>query len=161
MVKIFITFINISLVILLLSLVSWFEKKDIEIQDVNRKHMSDIRKLKNIPAINKSINKYVRPALKVWPKSDEKADLKLIRFFDKHALEYDFIVNKYLYHDSIAHYLEIEYSIPRSNKKALYDFLQTKFHGGFIQFLNFNVKDKKLEGTLQVIQPFTGDNNAS
>ena len=161
MLKFFIVFINIALVILLLSLTTWFEKRDIEIQNINSKHLRDIAKLRNIPKINNAIEKYVKPELKVWPKSDERADLKLIQFFDRYAIPYHFVVNKYLYKDTIAHYLEIDYSIDRNKKKELLHFLQTQFKGGFIQFRSFDLDKEKLKGTIQLIQPFTGENNAS
>ena len=154
MIKIVIIFINLALSILLLSLISWFETKEREIENVNRKHKSDIQKLKKIPAINKAIEEKVRPALKIQPNTPEEADLKLIKFFDRYAEEYAFEVNQYTYSDSIAHYLDITYNLERSEKQLLNEFMQMKFQSGFIQFKKFQLKDTKLSGEIQLVQPF-------
>lgn len=155
MLKIVFIFVNLAISVLLLSLISWFEVKEDEIKSINSKHKRDIQKLKKIPALNASIEKYVRPALKIQPKSPQEADLKLIQFFDAYMQEYDFVVNKYVYHDNIAHYLEIDYTLLRSDRKNLNDFMKTSFKSGFIQFKEFEVKGTTLHGTIQLVQPYT------
>lgn len=158
MVKIVIIFLNLALSILFLSLISWFEAKESEIKNVNRKHKSDIRKLKKIPAINEAIEEKVRPALKIQPKSVEEADLKLIKFFDKYAEGYNFEINQYTYSDNIAHYLDITYTLDRNEKKLLNEFMQMQFQSGFIQFKKFQLKKMKLVGEIQLVQPFASAN---
>ncbi len=155
MLKVTIIFLNLALSVLLLSLITWLEAKESEIKSINSKHKRDIQKLKKIPSLNASIKKYVSPALKIQPKSAEGADLKLIRFFDAYSEEYDFKIDKYTYSDDIAHYLDIAYSIPRSDKKVLNDFMKTPFKSGFIQFKEFKLKGTTLSGEMQLVQPYT------
>jgi hypothetical protein len=155
MLKLILILLNLSLAVLFLSLISWFETKEIEIQAINKKHKQDIQALQKIPDINKAIIKYVRPTLKIQPKSAEEADLRLIQFYDHFADQYNFKVKKYIFSDTLAHYIDIEYDLKRNDKKQLLHFMQTAFKSGFIEFQSFNVNKDKLRGALQVIQPFT------
>ncbi len=155
MLKITLIFVNMAISVLLLSLISWFEVKEAEIRSINSKHKRDIQKLKKIPSLNAAIEKYVRPALKIQPKNAQEADLKLIRFFDEYAKKYDFKVDKYMYSDDIAHYLDITYSLQRSEKKNLNNFMKTFFKSGFIQFKEFQAKGETLDGKIQLVQPYT------
>ncbi len=159
MIKIIIICINFFISILLVSLISWFETKKDEINFINSKHLRDIEKLKKIPYINQVIEKNLRPTLKVLPKTSEEADLKLIKFFDKHSDKYNFSVDKYIYHDHVAHYLEIKYSIDRDEHKALYNFMHLKFLGGFIKFHKFDVKKSTFTGQILLIQPYSEEDN--
>ena len=158
MLKIVLIFFNLASSVLLLSLISWFELKENEIRSVNSKHKRDIQKLKKIPSLNAAIEKYVRPALKIQPKSAEEADLKLIKFFDAYAQGYNFKVNRYVYSDNIAHYLDISYSLQRADMANLNDFMKSSFESGFIQFKEFKVAGEQLIGEIQLVQPYKNPN---
>lgn len=155
MLKIILIFVNLAISVLLLSLISWFKVKENQIKPVTFSYETDIEKLKNIPELNAFIEKYVRPALKIQPKTSEEADLKLINFFNTYAKRYDFVIEKYVSSDKIAHYLQINYRLQRSDKKNLNQFMGNSFKSGFIQFKKFEVKGTTLYGTIQLVQPYT------
>jgi len=154
MIRLITIFIITSITILLYSLTSWFENQKMHIDEFNNKYIRDIKKLEQIPSLNLTLQKKVIPRLYRIPKSVDKADQKLIRFFDKYSQKYNFTVSKYLYQTGTTRRLEIKYTIPRSNKKELKDFLKLKLEDGFVKFESFNVIQDELKGNIILIQPF-------
>ncbi len=154
MMKITLIAINIALAIFLYFLNTWYEQEDIQIQKINKKYVTNTRKLKEIEKIDKWLSAKVKQNLTIIPKDSQNADLKLIAFFDTYAKKYTFQVEKFIYNDERAHFLNIKYSLPRENYKYLVQFMQQKYKGGYKILQNFAVDKATLQGELILVQPY-------
>jgi len=158
MMKISIIAANIVLAIFLYFLTLWYEQQDIQIQQINKKYRSDIRKLKEVKRIDDWLKKNVKQNLKKIPNSSEIADIQLIHFFDTHAKEYSFQVEKFIYKDEKAHFLNIKYAISRDNYKSLLKFMKQEYKGGYLFIKSFNIEKAMVKGELIVVQPYPSKN---
>jgi len=156
--KISIIAANKALAIFLYFLTLWYEQQDIQIQQINKKYRSDIRKLKEVKKVDDWLNKNVKQNLKKIPNSSEIADIQLINFFDTHAKEYSFQVEKFIYKDEKAHFLNIKYVISRDNYKSLLKFMQQEYKGGYLFIKSFNIEEAIVKGELVVVQPYPSKN---
>ena len=154
MIKISFIVINVILAIFLYFLNIWYEQQDIKIQKINKKYISDTRKLKEIKKIDNWLNENVKHNLIKIPKNSENADINLIHFFDVHAKEYNFQVEKFIYKDEMAHFLNIKYSISRENYNNLLKFMRQEYKGGYLFIKSFKVEKAILNGELIVVQPY-------
>ena len=146
--------INVILAIFLYFLNIWYEQQDIKIQKINKKYISDTRKLKEIKKIDNWLNENVKYNLIKIPKNSENADIKLIHFFDVHAKEYSFQVEKFIYKDEMAHFLNIKYSISRENYNNLLKFMRQEYKGGYLFIKSLKMEKAILKGELIVVQPY-------
>ena len=158
MIKISFIVINVVLAIFLYFLNIWYEQQDIKIQKINEKYISDTRELQEIKKIDNWLNENVKQNLITIPKNTEEADIKLIHFFDTHAKEYSFQVEKFIYKDEMAHFLNIKYSISRGNYNNLLKFLKQEYKSGYLFIKSFNIEKTKLNGELIVVQPYPSKN---
>lgn len=159
MIKISFIAINVVLAIFLYFLNIWYGQEDIKIQNINKKYVRDTRKLQEIKKIDKWLHENVKQNLRTIPKSSEIADMKLIRFFDTHAKEYSFQVEKFIYKDETAHFLNIKYSISRDNYKRLLKFMNQEYKGGYLFIKSFNLEKAIVKGELIVVQPYPSKKN--
>jgi len=146
--------VNTVLAIFLYFLSIWYEQQDIQIQQINKKYISDTRKLKEVKKIDDWLNENVKSTLMQIPKSAQTADIDLIHFFDTYAKEYSFQVEKFVYKDETAHFLDIKYSISRDNYNKLLKFMKQKYQGGYLFIKSFTIEKTLLNGELTVVQPY-------
>jgi len=147
--------------VLMIALVSWFETEEQKVEAINQQHLQEIKRLQKISKINKWLDKVVKPSLAKTPSDANRSDEPIVQFFDQYADEFHFQVQKYIYKDENTHNLNIEFELLRDEKKALEKLMTLKYKRGFLQFNHFKVRDEKVLGELQIVQPFYGDNNAS
>jgi len=154
MIRITILIINIVLTFFLYFLNQWFSSQEIKISNINQKYIKNTRKLREIKKIDTWLAKKVKSKLLHTPNSIEVTDLRLIEFFDRFATNYNFKVKKFIYHDKNAHYLSINYTIPRNNYVKLVDFMKLHYQGGYKVIDNFILNTTTLQGELILVQPF-------
>ncbi len=154
MIKITLIIINIVLTLFLYFLNQWFSTEEIKINNINQRYIKNTRKLQEIKKIDRWLVKKVKSKLLHTPNSIEVADLRLIEFFDRFATNYNFKVKKFIYHDKYAHYLSINYTIPRNNYIKLVDFMRLHYQDGYKVIDNFVLNKTTLQGELILVQPF-------
>jgi len=159
--KITIATLGFIFAILLFALSSWFQAEELTVKSINREHLKEIKKLRKISKINSWLDKVVKPSLAATPTDANASDAPIVEFFDEYASDFHFQVEKYIYNDENTHNLNIEFLISRDEKKILEHLMQLKYKKGFLQFNNFQVRDKDIKGELQIVQPFYGESNAS
>ena len=147
--------------VLMIALVSWFETEEQKVEAINQQHLQEIKRLQKISKINIWLDKVVKPSLAKTPSDANRSDEPIVAFFDQYAPEFHFQVQKYIYEDKNTHNLDIKFELLRDEKEALTKLMTLKYKRGFLQFNNFRVKDEKVLGELQIVQPFYGDINAS
>ncbi len=152
--KIILISANIILVIFLYFLNIWYEDEDVKIRQINKSYTENIRKLDKLAKINRWISENVKQNFIPFPDSAQNADLKLISFFDTYATKYSFQVQKFIYKDKYAHFLNIKYTLPRSNYTKLVQFMKQKYKSGYKMLQSFNVDKDTLQGELIIIQPY-------
>ena len=157
---IFIT-INLVFIVLLLSLIDWFEKEEFKVKSINKQYTENIKKMEKVSQINKWVYDDIFPIIKRKQNASQNSDENLITFFDDNADKYNFIVDKYIYSDSLSKNIDLSYSINIDDKEKLTNFINIKYKSGFLQFRELKMDKKSLSGTLQVIQPHDGKINAS
>ena len=160
-VKIAIATFGFVVAILMFALASWFEIEEIKVKSINRQHLQEIKKLRKISKINSWLDKVVKPSLSATPTDANASDKPIVNFFDEYSYEFNFEVEKYIYNDENTHNLNIKFSISRNEQERLEDLMKLKYKKGFLQFNDFEVKDKLVKGELQIVQPFYGESNAS
>lgn len=161
MIKIVAITLSFVLSVLMLSLTTWFENESLKIQEINKQHKQEIQKLREIAKINLWLDKVVKPSLEKVPTNIASTDDSLVNFFDEYSQAYNFRVSKYIYKDENSRNLDIKFNILRNAKKELKNLMTLKYNKGFLRFNNFDLKDKKIMGEIEVVQPFYGDMNAS
>ena len=154
MIKIILIIVNIILILFLYFLNEWYKKEDSKIITINKKYVANTRKLKEIGKIDKWLVQRVKHNLVQIPLDSEVADLRLIHFFDKYAKTYSFSVEKFIYNDEHARFLNIQYSFSRKNYTKLVNFMKLQYKSGYKIINHFQLDKSTLEGELIVIQPF-------
>ncbi len=154
MIKIILIIANVILMLFLYFLNQWYENEDSKIIAINKKYITNTRKLKEIEQIDKWLAEKVKPNLVQIPSNSEVADLHLIHFFDKYANNYNFSVEKFIYNDEYARFLNIKFSFSRKNYTKLVNFMKLQYKGGYKIIDHFKLDKNILEGELIVIQPF-------
>lgn len=152
--KITLIAINIILAIFLYFLNIWYKQADIQIQKISKKYVINTRKLKKIEKIDKWFSTKIKQNLIIAPKDSQKADLNLINFFDNYSKDYTFEIEKFIYNDEYAHFLDVKYTLPRENYEYLIQFMQQKYKNGYIMLKNFMLDKDMLKGELILIQPY-------
>ncbi len=161
MIKIALITAGFVLSVLLVAATQWFETETQKVERINKEHLAEIKRLKKIAQINKWLDKVVKPSLDALPQSEAQSESSLVAFYDKYAKEMNFKVSKYIYSDTNSHNLDIFFEIKRNDKRALEKLMTLKYKSGFLRFKNFTLKDDIVNGTLQLVQPFYGEENAS
>jgi len=159
--RIAIATVGFVVAILMFALATWFEQEEIKVQSINRQHLQEIKKLRKISKINGWLDKVVKPSLSATPTDANASDEPIVNFFDEYANEFNFQVDKYIYNDENTHNLNIKFSISRNELEKLEDLMKLKYKKGFLQFNDFQLKEKLIKGELQIVQPFYGESNAS
>jgi hypothetical protein len=154
MIRLIFLFIILTITILLYTLTDWFSTQKFLIDKINYKYKQDIKKLKQIPSLNQTIKLKVLPHIHKIPKNEQIADLILIDFFDTHAKNYNLFISKYIYTSNTTRCMQLKFSISRSDKILLSNFLKLKINEGFIKFQYFKVKKEIFEGEILLVQPF-------
>jgi len=154
MIKIIFSTTNVILAIFLYFLNIWYEQQNLKIEKLNREYNSEIKKIKEIKQINSWLRQNVKQDLKKIPKSAEDADANLIHFFDMYAKTYSFKVDKFIYEDNKAHYINLQYQIPRDNYKILSQFINQEYPNGYFFLKSFTIDNAVLQGELVVMQPY-------
>ncbi|HIP54520.1 MAG TPA: hypothetical protein EYH11_03525 [Sulfurimonas autotrophica] len=154
MIKIIFTTVSVILAISFYFLKIWYEEQNLEIEKLNREYTSGIKKIKEIHKINSWLRQNVQKNLKKIPKSAEDADERLIQFFDMYAKTYNLVVDRFIYEDEKAHYINLQYKISKKNYKKLLQFMNQEYQGGYFFIKSFAVDKKVLQGKLIIIQPY-------
>ncbi len=146
---------------LLIAVSQWFENETQKVVSINNEHLAEIKRLKKISQINEWLDTVVRPSLESLPKNETLSENSLVVFYDRYAKEMNFKVSKYIYNDTNSHNLDILFEVRRSEKDTLKKLMTLRYESGFLRFKNFEQKADVLNGTLQLVQPFYGEENAS
>jgi len=140
----------------------WYEGQEKELISINQEYIKDIRTLREIRQINKWLKENIEPFLLSLPKNTSSSNDKLVLFFDHYSKLFNFKVEKYIYEEESTQNLDIAFSLNRDDKKDLQKLMQLKYKSGYIEFKNFKIDDKKITGTLKLVQPVDKkDTNAS
>lgn len=161
MIKIVAITLSFVLSVLMLSLTTWFENESLKVQEINKQHQHEIKKLRQIAKINSWLDRVVKPSLAKVPTNLASTDDSLVDFFDQYSQTYNFRVSKYIHKDENSRNLDIKFNISRNAKRELKNLMTLKYNKGFLRFNYFELKDKKIMGEIEVVQPFYGDMNAS
>ncbi len=161
MIKLIAITFSIILSVIMVASVSWFEKEQEKIERINKNHLKDIQKLKKISQINSWLDSIVKPKLKITPANEDLADDNLVRYFDTHSKELNLQVSRYIYADDVAKHMIVTYEVKRSKLQELKKLMNLYFKEGFLQFRELHVDEKTVKGTIELVQPFNGENNVS
>ncbi len=161
MIKILIITLSITLSVLMVSCISWFKKEELKLEAINKVQLEDIEKLKKIVQINVWLHHIIKPLTDSIPTSANRAEKKLVQYFDRNSEEYNLQVSHYIYEDDISKYLDNSYKVDRYNAKQINDLMNINYKSGFLQFIEFNMNKKDITGTFKLIQPYKGEHNAS
>ncbi|MBT5934273.1 hypothetical protein [Sulfurimonas sp.] len=157
---IFIT-INFAILVLLLTLIDWFEIEQLKVEAINRQYKKNIKKMEKVSQINKWINNDIFPIIKTKQNSSQNSDENLITFFDDNVNKYNFIVSRYIYSENISKNIDLSYSLNRGDKDQLANFVNMKFKNGFLEFRELKMDESSLKGTIKVVQQYNGESNVS
>ena len=161
MIKLIAITFSLTLSFLMLASISWFEKEQLKVESINKEHLVQIEKLRKIGKINTWLDNVVKPLLISLPKTQKEAESNLISYFDTHQQNYTLSVKQFIHKDDVAIYLLNDFSLDRSKLNILESFTNVHYPYGFLQFQEFSLNKKNLQGTLLLIQPFYGEDNVS
>ncbi len=147
--------------VLMMAVTHWFEIEQTKVERINQEHLSEIRRLRKIAQINKWLDRVVKPSLAALPKNETLSEASLVAFYDKYANDLNFEVEKYIYSDENSHNMDIKFNVERTDKVSLEKLMNLKYKSGFLRFARFKLEKKAVAGSLQLVQPYYGDNNAS
>ena len=155
--------INLTLSVLMIGLVSWFENEKIKIETLNKKHQEEINRLQKISQINSWLEDSIYPMIKTQQQQNrfDEGALNIVRFYDDNAHNYNMLVDKYFYKDEISHNINFSYKIDTHNVKNIRELINLEYEGGFLQFLEFRIDKKNIIGKIQLIQLYNGESNAT
>ena len=153
--------LSMVLIVLMLSLISWFELEQQKVEEINKKHIEDIEKLKKISHINILLENIVKTKVQSLSEREAEAENNLVNYFDNNSELYDFKIKQYIYNDENTKNLNVSFKVDRNNESNLNNLISMQYKDGFIQFKKFEMTDKNVNGEIQLIQPYNGDNNAS
>lgn len=159
-VKLIASALALMLSLFMVASIEWFNKERGIIEDINKKHQKEIRKLRKIKSINRWLDKVIKPLLNDVPNNPLVADTNLVTFFDHYAKSYNFTLTRYIYDDGDSKFINMSFEIDRNDLSTIETFLQLRYKSGFLSFNRFEVDEKKIAGELLLIQPYEGENNA-
>jgi len=139
----------------------WFEQETYKVSKINKEHLTQIQRLKKIEKINKWLDKKIKPFIETLPKTQNMSDMQLVNFFDKHSTQLEFEVSKYIYKEDLTYKMDINFNVPRNDKKRLTYLMELKYKYGYLQFKTLKTFDKYVKGSLEIIQPIKSDINES
>lgn len=152
---------SIVLIVLLFSSISWFELEQQKVEEINRKHIEDIEKLKKISQINILLENIIKTKVQTLSEREAQAENHLVNYFDNNADLYNFQIKKYIYNAENTKNLNVSFKLDRNNASNLNNLISMQYIDGFLQFKKFEMNQKNINGEIQLIQPYNGDNNAS
>jgi hypothetical protein len=155
-----ITFILLTIGILLLSTVTWFDNKRSQTEQITQAYRTNIRELQNIKQTNQWLHDVVIPYFSTMPLTKSNAELDMIHFYDHYSQQYNFKVSQFIYYDSSAK-MDIGFSFVPKNQNDIDHFLALRYENGFLQIQKFSSQEGTISGILTIIQPMKGDLNAS
>lgn len=155
-----ITFALLSIAIISLATVSWFDNKRFQTQQITEEYRANIRELQNIKQTNQWLQEVVIPYFSTMPLTKNNAELDMIYFYDRYSKLYNFKVSKFIYYDNSAK-MDIGFSFSPKNQNDIDHFLALRYDNGFFQIKQFSSKEGIISGIATIIQPMKGDINAS
>jgi len=153
--------LNLTLSVLMVGLISWFENEEVKIETLNKAHKEETSRLQKISQINSWLEDSIYPIIKIQPSSFEDGTLNIVRFYDDNAHNYNLLVDKYFYKEDISQNIDFSYKIDTYDIKNIRELISLEYKGGFLQFLEFKMDQKNISGKIQLIQPYNGENNAT
>jgi len=158
--KWFITFILLSIGLLLFASVTWFDSKRFQTEQIIQEYRQNIHELQNIKQTNQWLRDIVIPYFSTMPLSKTNAELGMIHFYDRYSHQYNFKVSQFIYYDTSAK-MDVGFSFSPKSQNDIDRFLALRYENGFLQIQKFSSKEGTIEGVLTIIQPMQGDVNAS
>lgn len=161
MIKIVIVSVNFVLSLLMITSIPWFEKETEKIQLINQKQLEDIEKMKKIHQINlwlKDVNSSVNKADAI---DADSADANLIKFYDLNKKTYNLQIKKFIYEGEGLKSMRVAFGVQRDKLQDLETLFKLNYKEGYLQFRELEIDKKKITGEIELIQPFSGENNAS
>ena len=158
--RVLIISLNFIIFVLLLGMVSWLEQEEIRIEATNKAYYRNIHKLEKIAQINIWLDDVVS-ITKRKESNPEEIDGNMIEFFDKNKNKYNLLVKRYFYDDMTTKNLDLSYRVDVNNRKTIEDFITVDYEDGFLQFVEFRFDEKSINGKLQLLQSYNGENNVS
>lgn len=155
-----ITFVLLLLGIFFLASATWFEREQLQIEQVSEEHRQTLRELHDIKQTTQWLKNVVIPYFSTMPLNKRDAELDMIRFYDQHAQRYHLKVSKFIYYDDSAK-MDIGFSFIPKNANDIDQFLALKYPNGFTQIQALTFKDGIMSGVMTIIQPMQGEINAS
>jgi len=159
-IKIIIISINFALSMVLIASISWFEQENLKIENINKKQSEDILKLKKIGEINLWLDSIDKSMYKVIEKDSDRADENLLKFYGTHEKNYNLVIKRFIYEDSISKNMNMLYSVNRENLKDISGLVSLDYDSGFVQFRELNINKTTITGEIQLIQLYNGEYNA-
>ncbi len=158
--KIVIATIFISLSVIMVASTFWFENDMQRIENINKIHIRDIKKLQEVSHINKWIESHVVPIYRNIPKDSQKAQDLLVDFFDEYSQDLNLRIVKFIYKDNRSYNMDISFSVKKDDTHKLQELLHLKYKTGFIEFTKLRDEGEKIVGDFKLIQPYFGSKNA-
>lgn len=155
-----ITFTLLVFGIFFLASATWFEREQLQIEQINEEHRQTIQELRNIKQTTQWLKDVVIPYFSTMPLTKHDAELDMIRFYDQYAQRYHLKVSKFIYYDSSAK-MDIGFSFIPKNGNDIDQFLALKYPKGFTQIQVLTLKDGVMSGVMTIIQPMQGAIDAS
>lgn len=153
--------VNLTLSVLMIGLISWFENEKVRIEALNKKHQQEINRLQKISQINSWLGDSIHPMIKTQPSRFDEGALNIVRFYDDNAHNYNMSVDKYFYKEDVSQNIDFSYKIDTYGVRNIRELINLEYEGGFLQFLEFRVDKKNITGKIQLIQPYNGESNAT
>lgn len=153
--------INLTLSVLMAGAISWFEQEEIKIENINKKHLSEIKRLEKIPHINDWIESSILPKVKLLPSNLEEGTLNIVRFYDTNAYNYNMIVDRYFYKEDISENIDFTYSVKRDDTAMLRGIFEIDYIDGFLQFLELKTSQKNISGKIEIVQLYSEGSHAN
>lgn len=153
--------VNLTLSVLMVGLISWFENEKVKIDALNQKHQQETNKLQKISQINSWLEELIFPTIKIQPIKFDEGALNIVRFYDDNVHNYNLSVDKYFYKEGVSQNIDFSYKIDTQGIRNIRELINLEYEGGFLQFLEFRVDKKNITGKIQLIQPYNGESNAT
>ncbi|MFZ2968493.1 MAG: hypothetical protein WA080_05490 [Sulfuricurvum sp.] len=153
-------FIFLAMGNILLALAGWFDTKQVETEQIIQKERDAIRELRTIKETNTWLYESVIPYFSTLPLPQKQAELGMIDFYDRYAHVYHFQVSQFIYYDTSAK-MDIGFSFVPKNQGEIDRFLALTYDQGFLQIQRIASSKGEMSGILTLIQPLSGDHNAS
>jgi len=158
--RLFMITLNITVSVILLCSISWFEDEEQKIISINKAHLKDINTLNKIKEINIFL-KQNKQLSTIKSETNLQADKQLVKFFDKYSKQYNFKIDRYITQDSVAKYLQIKYKLIQDNNNNFINLLMLDYKSGFLEFEKLDIRDNIIKGQIKLVQLYYGDSNVS